>query len=152
MVSKTKKSRTDLTYKETTASETCRLAKWFHETWFPDLRISGICLLYTHVEWGGAGGGEGASQSENAAVWVEVEVVLIFVVSLQTVSHSVLLQTHTEGGVSTGSFKLMVIWTHCKAVQWSLRFKTPLFNNSLHFKAGYWWHHLYIFSINIPLF
>ncbi len=37
-------------------------------------------------------------------------------------------------------------------IQWSLRFKTPLFNNSLHFKTGYQCHHLYIFSINIPLF
>ena len=37
-------------------------------------------------------------------------------------------------------------------VQWSLWFKTPLFNISLHFKTVYQWHHLYIFSINIPLF
>ncbi len=37
-------------------------------------------------------------------------------------------------------------------IQWSLRFKIPLFNNSLHFKTGYQWHHLYTFSINIPLF
>ncbi len=37
-------------------------------------------------------------------------------------------------------------------VQWSLQFKTPLFNNSLHFNTRYQWHHLYIFSINTPLF
>ncbi len=37
-------------------------------------------------------------------------------------------------------------------IQLSLWFKTPLFNNSLHFKTGYQWHNLYIFSINIPLF
>ncbi len=37
-------------------------------------------------------------------------------------------------------------------IQWSLRFKTPLFNKSLHFKTRYQWHHLYIFSINNSLY
>ncbi len=36
--------------------------------------------------------------------------------------------------------------------KWSLQFKTLLFNSSLHFKTSYQWHHLYMFSINIPLF
>ncbi len=35
------------------------------------------------------------------------------------------------------------------AVQLSLRFKTPPFNNSLHFKTSYQWHHSFIFNPNI---
>ncbi len=41
----------------------------------------------------------------------------------------------------------------CLTIQWSLQFKTSLFNNnSLHFKASYQWHHSYICNINIPPF
>ncbi len=47
--------------------------------------------------------------------------------------------------------ELYSMYTKC-VVQWSLWFKTPLFNNSLHFKTGYQWHHFHIVCINIPLF
>ncbi len=36
-------------------------------------------------------------------------------------------------------------------IQWFLRFKTPQFNSSLHFKIGYQWHNSYIINIEIPL-
>ncbi len=42
--------------------------------------------------------------------------------------------------------------TTCHETQCSLRFKTSLSNNSLHFITRYQWHHWYIFSINIPLY
>ena len=37
----------------------------------------------------------------------------------------------------------------CTRIQCSLRFKTPPFNNSFHFKATYQWHNSYIFNTNI---
>ena len=59
---------------------------------------------------------------------------------------------HNDWTVQASPMTQLYQWMRYIPLQWSLLFKTTLFNNSLHFKTGYQWHHLYIFSINIPLF